>query len=317
MKKIFCTFLMVCMSISFVACEQNNISNKENEESEESEESFVLNDVNSELVSTLPIDNMNAVKPIEISVEEEKTVYLEIPNGIYSLQTDVIPYNIVNNTGNDIYVVMAPILEIETVNGWEIVNPVNVGFCGTPDRVNPQLSGELPLSWYTDSIMAGRYQLSFKMVKGNDYETIDKLSTVFELGDIDVVMFVNEVSPTEIKLTVTNDSEYDYIYGEHYKIEKYFNGKWREIDTVIQNYTFNDIGYTLEAMQTEEININWKWLYGELSLGKYRIIKDFIYIRDPGDYDTYNLSAEYVIGSLPKVNEVAFCTEVIESQRQY
>ena len=83
--------------------------------------------------------------------------------------------------------------------------------------------------------------------------------------------------------------------GSWYIIEKWSeeNG-WEESAYVIDG----EIGWTSEAwliMKDEvvEWEVNWEWLYGELPVGKYRIGKQIMDWRAPGDYDTVLYYAEF------------------------
>ena len=44
-----------------------------------------------------------------------------------------------------------------------------------------------------------------------------------------------------------------------------------------------------------EWQVNWAWLYGQLSPGKYRIGKNIMYFRGTGDYDQKMYYAEFEI----------------------
>ena len=83
--------------------------------------------------------------------------------------------------------------------------------------------------------------------------------------------------------------------GSWYIIEKWSeeNG-WEESAYVIDG----EIGWTSEPwliMKDEvvEWEVNWEWLYGELPVGKYRIGKQIMDWRAPGDYDTVLYYAEF------------------------
>ena len=65
-----------------------------------------------------------------------------------------------------------------------------------------------------------------------------------------------------------------YNYGDWYKIEKEENGKWYDVETVIENYGFNDIGYLVNENNEVKFDMNWEWLYGKLMPGSYRILKE-------------------------------------------
>ena len=44
--------------------------------------------------------------------------------------------------------------------------------------------------------------------------------------------------------------------------------------------------YFKQKESTKELNINWKYGYGELKPGYYRLKKEFMDFRATGDYDT-------------------------------
>jgi len=46
---------------------------------------------------------------------------------------------------------------------------------------------------------------------------------------------------------------------------------------------------------TDVIHVDWEWLFGTLPYGTYEFTKDIIYSRSPGDFDTYTLSANFVL----------------------
>ena len=77
-----------------------------------------------------------------------------------------------------------------------------------------------------------------------------------------------------VVIIITDTSDRDNIYGEEYRIDKYSDGKWEEVDVVVDgNYGWNSIGYHVDDNKELELDINWKWLYGSLDKGKYRIVK--------------------------------------------
>lgn len=80
--------------------------------------------------------------------------------------------------------------------------------------------------------------------------------------------------------------------GSYYRIEK--DGK--ELPYIVEG----DIAWTAEAYviipeKTSKYEVNWKWLYGELEPGTYRIYKGVMNFRGPGDYDSKEYFAELII----------------------
>ena len=75
---------------------------------------------------------------------------------------------------------------------------------------------------------------------------------------------------------------------------------WTQEQGWIEAPCFAEVGWTQEAWMismndTCEWEVNWEWLYGTLSEGKYRIGKDITDFRGTGDYDNAIYYAEFEI----------------------
>lgn len=75
---------------------------------------------------------------------------------------------------------------------------------------------------------------------------------------------------------------------------------WTQEQGWIEAPCFAEVGWTQEAWMipmndTCEWEVNWEWLYGTLSEGKYRIGKDITDFRGTGDYDNAIYYAEFKI----------------------
>jgi hypothetical protein len=85
--------------------------------------------------------------------------------------------------------------------------------------------------------------------------------------------------------------------GSWYIVEAWTKEKgWSEVPYVIDG----EIGWTSEAWMipkenTCEWEVDWKWLYGALPSGKYRIGKTIMEFRGPGDFDNVIYFAEFMI----------------------
>lgn len=126
--------------------------------------------------------------------------------------------------------------------------------------------------------------------KPTSYKTINNFNGV--------TMSVQKETLSADGLTVMfqNQSDKMCMYGDKFVLEKKINGLWYQVPVAIDgNYGFNDIGYQLALGQNKEWKVNWKWLYGSLNAGEYRIVKDVSDFRKTGDYDTYFLTAEFEI----------------------
>ena len=100
------------------------------------------------------------------------------------------------------------------------------------------------------------------------------------------------LTKTGATVVITDISSRNNIYGEPYRIDKFVDGEWKTLDTIIDDYAWISIGYTVGEDNKLELDINWEWLYGELELGKYRIVKD---TSESGEGTTHYITAEFVI----------------------
>lgn len=122
-----------------------------------------------------------------------------------------------------------------------------------------------------------------------------------------VTMRVTKFDNKGAVLTVCNDTEEDIGYGEDFILERYNEetATWEYVtiygdrdsdDESVEKpkYGFHDILYYVEKQSTKVVTVNWKDYYGELSKGRYRIIKKFIDLHtDAKVYDTHSLMAEF------------------------
>lgn len=139
------------------------------------------------------------------------------------------------------------------------------------------------------------------------------------ITDVDNVSIrISDISLTGATITIKDTNETPYVYGEWYKIQKQVNGVWEDLETLIDNYEFNDIGYEVDNNKEVKFVIDWKWLYGELQLGSYRILKqvDNKYISIEFNIATTSNSKEEVIKpNLFDRNEIIKVT--IDNYSQY
>ncbi|MBQ3134119.1 MAG: hypothetical protein IJC17_07625 [Clostridia bacterium] len=84
---------------------------------------------------------------------------------------------------------------------------------------------------------------------------------------------ITNVSPTGATVYIQDDNPDPYVYGEWYAIERETDGAWFAVDTVIDDYGFNDLGYMPNPNGELKFSTDWKWLYGELPTGHYRLLK--------------------------------------------
>ena len=74
--------------------------------------------------------------------------------------------------------------------------------------------------------------------------------------------------------------------GQWFKIEKNVNDIWQKVGTnPLIEYAWTKDVYNIKSNDITELNVDWKWLYGELSPGYYRLSKKVTDFRKSNDYD--------------------------------
>ena len=136
----------------------------------------------------------------------------------------------------------------------------------------------------------------------NDTPTTNyKASTYIMVNNFDgATMSIVQGTVTPIGLTVefTSSNENECIYGTFYCLEFNSSGKWYQVpysDKIKSEVAWTKEGYTISKGESQQFSENWEWLYGRLGTGHYRIVKDISDFRGTGDYDAYNLAAEFTI----------------------
>jgi len=84
--------------------------------------------------------------------------------------------------------------------------------------------------------------------------------------------------------------------GSWFSLFYYEDNVWKDPQYIVdEDVMWTSEAYIVEKNKTSEMQVNWDWLYGELSTGRYLIVKQFINHREPGDYDIYYLASEFTI----------------------
>lgn len=128
----------------------------------------------------------------------------------------------------------------------------------------------------------------------NDWEPT-QYDTVNNFDGVSMNIKEGSVYPTGLTVIFENNSDKQCVYSDDFLIEKKIKGSWYQVPIIIDEYGFNGIGYELAPSANEEFTIDWNWLYGDLDTGEYRIVKKILDFRDTGDFDEYNLAAEFTI----------------------
>ena len=93
-------------------------------------------------------------------------------------------------------------------------------------------------------------------------------------------------SPDQIEIILKNESRNDVIYGEYFYLEMKKQGKWyalKHSDAVfLDNPEMKDFGMRLKFGEQTEQQFSIDLLGVKLGHGKYRLVKTFMSVDDPG-----------------------------------
>ena len=89
-----------------------------------------------------------------------------------------------------------------------------------------------------------------------------------------VSLSITDVSPSGATVTIRDTNENPYVYGQWYKVEAERDGKWYDIKLLSEYYGFTEEGWIVGESDELNFNVDWSRLYGRLSAGRYRLLKE-------------------------------------------
>lgn len=119
-----------------------------------------------------------------------------------------------------------------------------------------------------------------------------------EVEGVSMTIQKGTLKRTSATIVITDLSGKKNTYGEEYRIDKKENGNWKKLDVIIEGeYGWTSIGYLVGANNKLVMEINWKWLYGKLEDGEYRLVKN-IYMSE--ENKSYYFSVEFELKEAKK-----------------
>lgn len=113
---------------------------------------------------------------------------------------------------------------------------------------------------------------------------------------VSIEVKVKSFNSTKANFILFNNTDNEYIFGDKFELKRKNGEEWMGVSTVIENYAFSDKGYILCKKGSLEFDVNWKWLYGKLDKGEYRLIKEFHYRSEAiSDVNTYYITIDFAI----------------------
>ena len=103
----------------------------------------------------------------------------------------------------------------------------------------------------------------------------------------------NTLTSKGATIVIKNNTNMEYNYGSEYYLEKQDGSKWVTIEPK-EPLNWNDILYSIKFNESKEYNEDWSYAYGELSKGKYRLVKN-ISLKDATTGEKETISVEFEI----------------------
>lgn len=114
-----------------------------------------------------------------------------------------------------------------------------------------------------------------------------------------IVLSAEDVTTTGMTLVCTQSGgQYtgELQTGSPFTIEQEVDGTWLPVDTKPEmDWAWTMEGWMIRPNDTTKWDVNWDFLYGELGPGQYRIQKEIMNFRGPGDYTQKPYYAEFAI----------------------
>lgn len=113
-----------------------------------------------------------------------------------------------------------------------------------------------------NAAILGKYDIRY-------YEKVTDMTDTID----GVTLAVTDVKDAIVTVTLTNDSDEAFGYGEYFSLQKELDGEWYTLPPALSNYGFSDLGYILDPHQSAEETCDLT-MYGDLEPGPYRIAKE-------------------------------------------
>lgn len=112
-----------------------------------------------------------------------------------------------------------------------------------------------------------------------------------------VLLTAHEVTGNGAKISFTlvqTDTEGDLQTGSAFTLDALQNGTWVPLEAKTE-IVWTSEAWLLPKGDTVSFDVAWDFLYGTLDAGSYRIGKEVMLFRGPGDYDTDTVYATFEV----------------------
>lgn len=114
-----------------------------------------------------------------------------------------------------------------------------------------------------------------------------------------ITLYADNVTPKGLTLKIEQfggNPSGTLEYGAAYFLETTVDDEWQPVETITgEPLVWNMLAYGVKMNDVSEININFEHGYGELKPGFYRLKKEFMDFRAPGDFDEETYVVHFTI----------------------
>ena len=113
--------------------------------------------------------------------------------------------------------------------------------------------------------------------------------TVYVLGDEwGIELQVTDITTSGLTIQCTQSEGNptgELQTGSYYVVEKKTEDGWEQLKYIPDNVGWTEEAWSIPENDTVTWDVDWEWLYGNLSEGDYRIGKEIMDFREAGDFD--------------------------------
>lgn len=141
--------------------------------------------------------------------------------------------------------------------------------------------------------------VSIGIIGGADGPTSIVVGDEKESDKWGLYLYAEDVTPKGLTLKIEQSGgnpSGSLEYGAAFTLETVVDNEWQPVETTTgEPLAWNMLGYSVKVNDITEMKIDWQYGYGELKPGLYRLKKEFMDFRAPGDFDQETYEVYFAI----------------------
>ena len=129
-------------------------------------------------------------------------------------------------------------------------------------------------------------------------ETSTSVEEAADTTSLGVTLTAEEITPTGLVLVCTQSggsATGELQTGSPYWLESRVDGQWENTPQKVEEIFWTMEGWLIPKDSDTRWTVDWEYIYGALPAGDYRLGKEIMDFRGPGDYDVYQLYANFTV----------------------